>query len=396
MTERKLRLGAVGLGRAFSLMLPTFLRHPRIQLVAGADPRAEARAAFAKDFGGKTCATIDELCDDPQVEAVYISTPHQLHAPQACYAASRGKHLLIEKPMALTLADCAAMTEAANAAGVALVVGHSHSFDTPIAHTRALIASGAFGDLRMIHALNYTDRLYRPRRPEELSDGGGVLFNQAPHQVDVVRLLAGGRVRSVRAQDGIWDASRPAPAAYSALLTFESGAFASLTYSGFAHFDSDELMNWIGEGGQPKDRGAYGAARRALGSAAPAEAEQCLKAARNYGGSEFNEPRALASRQIQHPHFGFLIASCDGADLRPMADGVMIYGHETTRFDPLPPPDMPRGNVIDELIAAALGGKAALHGGDWSLATMEVCLAIQLSAQEQREVILKQQVGIPA
>src|SRR6188768_1866056 len=103
MSERKLRLGAVGLGRAFSLMLPTFLRHPRIALVAGADPRDGARNAFTKDFGGKPYATIEELCDDPDVEAVYISTPHELHTAAACYAAEKRKHLLIEKPMALSL-----------------------------------------------------------------------------------------------------------------------------------------------------------------------------------------------------------------------------------------------------------------------------------------------------
>ncbi len=61
----------------------------------------------------------------------------------------------------------------------------------------------------MIHALNYTDWLYRPRRDEELRDGGGVLFNQAPHQVDVIRLLGGGRVKSVRAQTGAWDEQPP-------------------------------------------------------------------------------------------------------------------------------------------------------------------------------------------
>ena len=255
MTERKLRLGAVGLGRAFSLMLPTFMRHPRIELVAGADPREDAQNAFAKDFGGKAYGTIEELCADPAVEVVYISTPHELHTSQACYAAQKRKHLLVEKPMALSLEDCTAITNAARDAGVALVVGHSHSFDAPIARTRELIAGGRYGALRMIHALNYTDWLYRPRRPEELRDGGGVLFNQAPHQVDVIRLLGGGKVKSVRAQAGAWDESRPTIAAYSALLTFENGAFASLTYSGFAHFDSDELMNWIGEGGQTKKSG---------------------------------------------------------------------------------------------------------------------------------------------
>ena len=77
-----------------------------------------------------------------------------------------------------------------------LVVGHSHSFDAPILRTRELIASGDFGAVRMINAFNYTDFLYRPRRPEELdtAHGGGAVFNQAAHQVDIVRLLGGGRV----------------------------------------------------------------------------------------------------------------------------------------------------------------------------------------------------------
>ena len=95
------------------------------------------------------------------------------------------------------------MIAAARHAGVHLIVGHSHSFDAPILRTRALIASGEYGAVRMITALNYTDFLMRPRRPEELdtAQGGGAVFNQAAHQVDIVRLLGGGRVKSVRAHD---------------------------------------------------------------------------------------------------------------------------------------------------------------------------------------------------
>ncbi len=168
MPQRKLRLGVIGLGRAFSLMVPTFARHPAIEVVAGTDVRPQAREQFAHDFATHAHASAEALCDDPQVEAVYISTPHEFHAAQTKLAASRGKHILVEKPMALTLADCSAMIEAARAAGVVLMVGPSHSFDAPIARTRELVAGGAFGALRMIHALNYTDWLYRPRRPEEL------------------------------------------------------------------------------------------------------------------------------------------------------------------------------------------------------------------------------------
>ena len=140
-------------------------------------------------------------------------------------------------------------------ASVHLIVGHSHSFDTPILRTRELIASGAYGAVRMVTALNYTDYLDRPRRPEELdtAQGGGAVFNQAAHQVDIVRLLGGGRVKTVRAATGAWDAARPTEGAYSALLMFETGAFASLTYGGYGHFDSDEFSGWIGEMGQPSN-----------------------------------------------------------------------------------------------------------------------------------------------
>src|SRR5882762_5790708 len=229
-TERKLRLGAAGLGRAFAVMLPTFMRDPRVEVVAAADPRAEARARFAADFSAETYESVEGLCANPAVEVVYAATPHQHHAAHAILAAQHGKHVLVEKPIALTLADCAAMIDAAKRQNVHLVVGHSHSFDVPILRTRALIASGGFGAVCMIHALNYTDFIRRPRRPEELdtAQGGGAVFNQAAHQVDIARLLGGGMAKSVRAATGAWDTARPTEGAYSALLTFQNGAFASL------------------------------------------------------------------------------------------------------------------------------------------------------------------------
>jgi phthalate 4,5-cis-dihydrodiol dehydrogenase len=221
-----------------------------------------------------------------------------------------------------------------------------------------------------------------------------VLFNQAPHQVDVARYLAGGEVSTVRALTGAWDGNRPATGAYSALLTFADGAFASLTYSGFAHFDSDEFMNWIGEGGQPKDGMRYGAARRAL-AMTTGEEEARWKNARIYGGSDFHEPRSLFNLELRHPHFGVVIASCDHADLRPTADGVMVYADGEQYFEALPPPTVPRAEVIDEFYAAAVGGQRPLHDGAWAMATMEVCLAMRESAQTQRDVTLQHQVALP-
>ena len=95
--------------------------------------------------------------------------------------------------------------------------------------TREIIAGGEFGKLGMITASNFTDFMYRPRRPEELitAQGGGVIFSQGAHQIDIVRLLGGGLVRSIRAFTGSWDETRAAEGAYAALFEFEDGAFAT-------------------------------------------------------------------------------------------------------------------------------------------------------------------------
>lgn len=375
----RLRIGVAGLGRAFALTAPAF-RDPRVELVAGADPRAAARNKFKADFGGQVYATVEELCADPKLDVVYIATPHQFHASQAELACAAKKHVLVEKPMALTLQECRAMNEAARSNGVQLIVGHSHSFDLPILRTRELIASGKYGAPRMITALDYTDFLYRPRRPEELATeaGGGVLYNQAAHQVDIVRLLAGGKARSVRAFSGIFDPARPTEGAYSCLLGFDNQVFATLTYSGYAHFDSDEFMGWIGEMGQKKDPKNYGATRKALKGN-----ELALKAKRNYGGPDFRETKPVA-----HQHFGVFVASCERADLRPLPNGVMIYSDKEKRLEPLPKPKVPRAEVIDELYGAVVEGQAPLHSGESAMRTLEICLAMLRSSRQGVEVSL--------
>jgi phthalate 4,5-cis-dihydrodiol dehydrogenase len=219
-----------------------------------------------------------------------------------------------------------------------------------------------------------------------------VIFSQGAHQIDIVRLFGGGRVKNVRAATGSFDPVRPTESAYAALLTFEDGAFASVTYSGFAHFDSDELTNWIGEMGLPKDRSRHGAARRALREVSAGD-EAVLKAARTYGGAQY-VPSPLNNAPARlHQHFGFMIVSCEHADLRPQPDGVMVYGDETVTLDAVPVPAVPRAEVIDELWDAIVERKPPLHSGQWSMATMEVCLAILASAAQGKEIALKHQIA---
>jgi phthalate 4,5-cis-dihydrodiol dehydrogenase len=378
-----LHLGVAGLGRAFSVMLPTFTRHPALRLVAASDTRVEARNRFADEFSAKTYDTVAALCADPAIDVVYVATPHQFHREHATLATKAGKHLLIEKPMALTLKDCAAIVEAVRKSGMQAVIGHSHSFDAPVRHLRTLIESGVYGRVRMINALNYTDYLYRPRRPEELDTlkGGGAVFNQGAHQVDIARLIAGAPVKSVRAMTGSWDQKRPTEGAYAALLTFANDAFASLAYNGYGHFDSDEFNGWIGELGQTKTPYA-GPFRLQFKTQ---NDETAYKNARNYGGPDFFPPGDTAA----HQHFGTFLVSCERADLRPVPNGVLIYQNGTSRLDAIPSSGVPRAEVIDELYDAIVHGKAPLHDVAWGMATVEVLLAMLQSAREGSDVRLK-------
>ena len=179
MTDRILRFGVIGLSRGFVLTRPMFLKDPRVRLAAAADPRPEARAAFEAEFAGRAYETAADLCADPEVDVVYVASPHGLHVDHATAAARAGKHVLVEKPMALTLADCRTMRAAAAEAGVRLLVGPSHGYDAPVVRAAELIRTGRFGALRMLTLMNFTDFMYRPRRPEELDPAAGGAWSSA-------------------------------------------------------------------------------------------------------------------------------------------------------------------------------------------------------------------------
>jgi phthalate 4,5-cis-dihydrodiol dehydrogenase len=386
-----LHLGVVGLGRAFTLMLPAFSAHPRIALVAATDPRADALTRFSAEFDAAGYSTVEVLCSDPRVDAVYVASPNRFHVEHVKTAARHGKHVLVEKPMALSVGDCLEMISVAEQNGIFLLVGHSHSYDLPYLRARELIRSGQFGRVRMITALNYTDFLYRPRRSEEFEAraGGGVVFSQAAHQIDVARLLAGVPAKSVCAFTGSWDPTRPTEGAYSAQMFFVDGTFASLTYSGYAHFDTDEFNDWQSELGLRRDPNSYGVARQMLRTAKGPLEEAELKNRRAYGPSG---PDTFRVGDLSHNHFGLVIVSCDRADLRPTPRGVWIYADEDRRFDELAAPTIPRAEVVDELCDAALLNRPPLHSGEWGLATLESCLGILKSAGSRREVALLHQV----
>jgi phthalate 4,5-cis-dihydrodiol dehydrogenase len=385
--ERKLRVGILGLGMAGGMMVSSVARHPRTTLAGAADVNAQLRERFMRDHTAQAYARAEALIERTDIDAIYIATPHQFHREHAILAAENGKHIVVEKPMALSLSDCDAMIEASQRNRVTLIVGHTHSFDPAIKEINRLVQRESLGPLAMLAMWNYTDFLYRPRRPEELDTekGGGILFNQIPHQIDVARFLAKSPVRSVRAFTGILDPLRPTEGCCNAFIDFVSGASASAVYSGYDHFDSDEMHSWVSSTGRAK-KPRHGSARAALRALKGEEEEIRLRGERyGYGG----DAKFLEGEPAHQPHFGVLIATYERADVRTTPDGLSIYSDQGVRQIVLPGASDGRTNVIDELCDAVIDAVPPVHDGSFARATVQTCLAIQDSARRRCEIVLR-------
>ena len=293
--------------------------------------------------------------------------------------------------MALTLADCDRMIAAAERNQVKLMVAHTRSFNEPIRKMREIISSNRLGRVTQVHTLHYSPWLLRPREPVEIDSalGGGVCYRQAPHQVDIARLLGGGMVRSVRALAGRWSAENSTEGNYSALLDFAGGVTATLVYDGYGYFDIRELI----------DGGVVGSAQQ-LGPG------QRLRQARAAGKLNKDTSRSGAAFEIERgsgdtakrprqPFFGLTLVSCERGALRQSSEGVFVYDErgrtEVTCTEWLGPLRVELGDFHK----AVTENRPVPHDGRWGKATLEVCLAILQSSRDGREQFLEHQVASP-
>jgi phthalate 4,5-cis-dihydrodiol dehydrogenase len=390
-----LRLGIAGLGVASTQILPPLAKLRFIKITAAADTRGDALAKFRESYQGEAFTSVEALCGSSNVDAVYIATPNSLHAEHAITAAKHDKHIIVEKPMAMTLAECDAMNQAADKHNVKLLCGHTHSFDPPIRKIREIVKSGELGRLCMINTWNFNEFMYRPRMRHELAMSRGVVLNQGPHHVDVVRLIGGGLVRSVRAMTGVWDKARQWEGSYTCYIEFEDGTPATLVYSGYGFFDSAELFDWVGEGGQHRDPQTNLNVRKRLREVRTPEEEEALKETMRFGGAREGEFSHVWSGERKQPFFGFTLVSCEKGDIRQTPQGLRIYGANEQREITLPQGNRGREAEVEELYNAVAHKRRVFHDGRWGAATLEVCLAMLQSAERRQEIFLSHQVPSP-
>jgi phthalate 4,5-cis-dihydrodiol dehydrogenase len=386
-----IRIGLVGLGTGGRSLPQAVAKVTGFSFVAGADLRAEARDQYAAEFGIQTFDSIAVMCEREKLDAVYVATPNPYHAEHAITALEHGKHVMVEKPMALTLEDCDKMIAVAEKNRVKLMVAHTRSFNPPIRKMREIISSGQLGRVTQVHTIRYSPWLLRPREPVEIDTklGGGVCYRQAPHQVDIARLLGGGLVRSVRAQTGRWSAENSTEGNYSALLEFNGGISATLVYDGYGYFDDRELIEADVFGGAQQ----LGPGQRLR----KARAEGKLNKDTSRSGVAFDIERGDGdpAKKPRQPFFGLTLVSCEHGALRQSSDGVFIYDKHGRTEVPCPDWHGPLKVELEDFYTAVTEDRPVPHDGRWGKATLEVCLAILRSSQSQCEQDVMHQVPSP-
>ena len=291
------------------------------------------------------------------------------------------------------------MIAATEAAGVKMLAGHTHSFDAPMRKMRDIIKSGEIGDVVMINSWNYNEFNHRSRLSSELRTTRGPIFNQGPHQVDLVRQLGGGMVKSVKAK-AIMDSLSGCEGGYSCFLEFDNGAPATLVYDGRSFFDTAELFWWVNEGGSPRPPDTNAKRRksyRRFSALSPEEKEANLareKEAGRYGAADSRPIYEQTGPAHHQPFFGLTVVSCDRGAMRQSQDGLIVYGEDGPQEVPLALELHGRAAELKELYEGVTGNRPIFHDGRWAMATLEVCMAIADSVGESREIRLRHQVPI--
>ncbi|HEV8674715.1 MAG TPA: Gfo/Idh/MocA family oxidoreductase [Methylomirabilota bacterium] len=259
----KLRVGVIGTGFGSTVQIPAFRAHPRVEVVAVASGQPGKARKVADAFG--VAHAFDAWADliTADLDLVSITTPPSLHRAMALAAATARRHVLCEKPMALSTAEAAAMLAAVEQAGVRHVIDHELRFNPNRRKVRALIAEGFVGQPRHVLVTQVGPGRADPSRPwtwwSDAARGGGLLGALGSHQIDLLRYWLGEVERVVGTAEA-YIKERPDPDGRGQrrvtaddcttfTLRFASGALATVLLSSVtAHARGPRLEVWGDEG----------------------------------------------------------------------------------------------------------------------------------------------------
>jgi predicted dehydrogenase len=231
------RLGIVGLGWFGGVLAKSARASGVAEVVSCYSRTGETRGAFAEEHACRAAGDLDELLADPEVDGVIVATPHSTHAEIAVATADAGKHVFVEKPLALTVADTKRVAEAAGRAGVVVQVGHNRRRQPANRRIKEMIDAGELGTVLQLDGIHTAAGGHKPDLPAWRKDPAecpyGGMTALGVHTVDTFHYFVGPakRVTSLSTRiKGFNDLDE----ATTVLLEYESGPIASINTTFFA------------------------------------------------------------------------------------------------------------------------------------------------------------------
>ena len=249
MTSAKLRVGALGMGWWSDVLADAMQRSDRFEIVSCYTRSPDKRSAFAKKYDCQPVDSYEAMLADSSIEAIVNTTPNNVHLETTRQAAAGGKHVFLDKPIANTVADGAAIAEVCRQAGVVLALGYQRRRETHFRWIKQEIDAGRFGRLVQAECNISRDRLGQidlsSWRYTAEGMPGGCMLQIGIHYVDVLEMLM-GPVKTVSARVAQLVLPGDNPDVANMILVHENGALSNLTAS-YASASEYYMMNIYGK-----------------------------------------------------------------------------------------------------------------------------------------------------
>lgn len=238
------RVAVAGAGNIAKRHVQAVQKTAGFELAAVADINAERASSLVEGTGRPFYTDYKEMIAEEKPDVAIITLPHFLHKEALIYAAEQGCHCLLEKPMALNVAECDEMIDAVNRNGVKVLVGHTQHYLAENLAVKQIIEKGDLGKLVMINDSRH-GYFFAAERPDWFLDkakaGGGILMNLGSHSIDRIQWLSGNRISKVKAVLTHYGDRGDVEGSGLVFMENEQGVAATLSQSGYRGASKNEM-----------------------------------------------------------------------------------------------------------------------------------------------------------
>lgn len=244
--DKELKVGIIGCGEIAVSHARSIAEAHNARIIMTMDVKKEVAKDLADRYQASFTTDLDELLSNPEVDAVYIATPHHLHAPIAIKSAEAGKHVMVEKPIAVNLKQARDMIEAARKNGVLLSVCFVMRYRPDVLKAKELLEDGVIGDVIALKMSamgdkpasywhgGYSGRVKTDWRTKKDQSGGGILIMNAVHNIDVMRFITGLEAVRVYAEQDTFVTPVEVEDWINVIIRYDNGAIGSIDASSCA------------------------------------------------------------------------------------------------------------------------------------------------------------------